>query len=161
MIRCLLEISRLGIQNLPNKLPLTSDSKIPTLSTCIAVEESTVPIEVPQPHYQRTLSRYPHVARLLGCWSGEKSLEDACTELRRNIDRLGMYITTEKDLCNMEIEDLDHLFVSSHSLEIWAHFPNLQAGDLAGDADNSSPTVVLDKLAQTFRSSICQGSFPS
>ncbi|KAF7151056.1 hypothetical protein RHSIM_Rhsim02G0057900 [Rhododendron simsii] len=53
------------------------------------------------------------------------------------------------------------LHLPSHSLEIWAHFPNLQAGDLAGDADNSSPTVVLDKLAQTFRSSNCQGSFPS
>lgn len=31
-----------------------------------------------------------------GSWCGEKSLEDACTELHGNIDKLGMYITTEK-----------------------------------------------------------------
>ncbi|KAI8524076.1 hypothetical protein RHMOL_Rhmol13G0121100 [Rhododendron molle] len=30
-------------------------------------------------------------------------------------------------ICNMEVEDLDHLFVScSLSLELWAHFPNLK-----------------------------------
>ncbi|KAF7145790.1 hypothetical protein RHSIM_Rhsim04G0123600 [Rhododendron simsii] len=89
MMRCLPEILSVGIQNLPNKLPSTSDSKIPTLSTRTVVEESTVPIEVPQPHCQRTLSRYPRVARLLRCWCGEKSLEDACKELHRNIDKLG------------------------------------------------------------------------
>ncbi|KAG5515699.1 hypothetical protein RHGRI_036673 [Rhododendron griersonianum] len=59
MMRCLPEVSSVSIQNLPNKLPSTSHSKFPTPSTRIATEEeeSTVPIEVPQPDCQRTLSR--------------------------------------------------------------------------------------------------------
>ncbi|KAF7149441.1 hypothetical protein RHSIM_Rhsim03G0102100 [Rhododendron simsii] len=114
MMRCLPEVSSVGIQNLPNKLPSTSHSKFPTLSTRIATkeEESAVPIEVPQPDCQRTyivltsdiiikgiewvVGFMEDIHMWQGCWCGEKSLKEACTGLHENIDKLGMYITIEK-----------------------------------------------------------------